>query len=104
MNTTIVFRLAGFNVLTPKVEFSGNLKFGFSIINNQDREQLVRLEYALYYLKANGSLSKKVFKISERIYKPYERFNCERKQSFRVITTRKFYPGMHKVAVILTRQ
>ncbi|MDP3683704.1 MAG: DNA alkylation repair protein, partial [Ignavibacteria bacterium] len=45
--------------------------------------------------------SKKVFKISEREFKPFEKSVINRKQSFRLITTRKFYAGEHKLSIIL---
>lgn len=77
------------------------VSFSFSIENTTAVPKTVRLEYGLYYHKANGKLAKKVFKISERVYKPAEKATVTRKQSFKRITTRVFYPGEHQLSLII---
>lgn len=90
-----------FKIETPKVKNGGDLVFSFTIQNDTKRNKMIRLEYGMYYLRANGTHSKKVFKISERSYKPGEKYHVQRKQSFRPITTRRYYAGKHKVSVIV---
>jgi 3-methyladenine DNA glycosylase AlkC len=90
-----------FVISTAVVKIGDSLDFSFSVKNNGPVKQLVRLEYAVYYKRLNGQVSKKVFKISERIFEPEESATINRKQSFRVITTRTFYPGTHRLSVIL---
>ncbi|MEZ5015534.1 MAG: DNA alkylation repair protein [Flavipsychrobacter sp.] len=94
-------KLSDFKVLTPTVKEGKDLKFSFRIHNTGKKDKVLRLEYGMYYLRANGTLSKKVFKISERSYAAGEEYNVERKQSFKPITTRKYYKGPHKVSVII---
>lgn len=91
----------GFEVLTPNVKIGDGLEFAFSVSNDHSAAQTVRLEYGVYYNKANGQLAKKVFKISERIYQPGEKADINRKQSFKLITTRKFYSGKHQLSIII---
>jgi len=93
--------VSGFEILTPDVSIGEALDFTFFVENNGTDTQTIRLEYAVYYFKSNGQLSKKVFKISERIFQPGEKIKVNRKQSFRLITTRKFYAGEHKLSVIV---
>jgi len=59
----------------------------------------VRLEYAVYFVKAKGKLSKKVFQIFEKDYEGGT-YSISRKQSFQEQTTRKHYPGTHQIAII----
>lgn len=92
---------ADFKVQTVKVKNGGDLVFSFSITNKGNKPQMIRLEYGMHYLRANGSLSKKVFKISEREYPAGSTISVSRKQSFRPITTRVYYPGKHKVSLII---
>lgn len=94
-------KLTDFKVLTPKVENGKDLLFSFTISNSGKKEKVIRLEYGMYYLRANGSWSKKVFKISERSYAAGEVYNVERKQSFKPITTRRYYLGAHRVSLIV---
>jgi 3-methyladenine DNA glycosylase AlkC len=60
----------------------------------------VRLEYSVYFVKAKGKLSKKVFKISEKDYEPGT-YSISRKQGFQEQTTRKHYPGTHQISIIV---
>lgn len=91
----------GFTVHTPEVTAGEHLEFSFNIKNTHTALQKVRLEYAVYYRMAKDKFSKKVFRISERDFAPGEEAGIKRKQSFKVITTRRFYPGEHQVALIV---
>jgi len=93
--------LQGFEILTPVVKIGESLEFAFSITNQNDSSHTVRLEYGVYYRKANGQLSRKVFKISEKLYHPNIKTIVQRKQSFKVITTKKFYTGEHQLSLII---
>lgn len=86
---------------TPKVKIDEDLHFFFQLINNNLSASKIRLEYGIYYLRANGTLSKKVFKISEKEYFPKSTTIVNKKQSFRIITTKKFYPGKHQISIIV---
>ncbi|WP_025665277.1 DNA alkylation repair protein [Aquimarina megaterium] len=88
-------------ILTPKVKIGDVLEFTFQLNNTSNSTSKLRLEYGLYYQKANGSLSKKVFKISEKIYPEKSITIINRKQPFKIITTRKFHTGLHQLSIII---
>jgi 3-methyladenine DNA glycosylase AlkC len=74
-----------------------SLEFTFEVRGQAPLGKL-RIEYAVFYQKANGSLSPKVFKISE--------FECAEKQrtmtrrhTFRDLSTRRHHPGRHEIEV-----
>ncbi len=90
-----------FKIHTPKVKIGDSLTFSFQLKNNTNTPLKLRLEYGLYYQKANTSLAKKVFKISEKIYSENSITEIMRKQSFKIITTRKFHLGKHQVSIII---
>ncbi len=90
-----------FRILTTKVKIGAFLEFLFELKNKSSSASKIRLEYGLYYQKANGSLSKKVYKISEREYLGNSIITINRKQSFRIITTRKFHLGLHQISIII---
>ncbi len=93
--------MSEFVVHTPEVMIGGALEFSFSVHNCSDKNKKLRLEYGIYYQKHNGTLARKVFKISEREIAKGEVYPVQRKQSFKVITTRKFHPGLHQLSIIL---
>ena len=90
-----------FQILTPKVKIGASLEFGFNLLNNDEKKSKIRLEYGLYYQKANGTLSKKVHKISEKEYAENSTTQINRKHSFRVVTTRVLHLGLHQVSIII---
>ena len=90
-----------FQILTPKVNIGKSLEFSFKLLNHNKTKKQIRLEYGLYYQKANGTLSKKVHKISEKEYAENSITHITRKHSFRVVTTRVFHPGLHQVSMII---
>jgi 3-methyladenine DNA glycosylase AlkC len=91
----------GFALDSHKITTGGTLHFSFSVANQSNDSLAIRLEYAIYYLRQNKTHSKKVFKITEKRITPNETIKIKQKQSFRPITTRKFYLGKQKIAIIL---
>lgn len=86
---------------TPIVKVGDYFEFSFKLINKNLSNSKIRLEYAIYYQKANGSLARKVFKISEKEYASNSTSLINKKQSFKIITTRKFHVGQHQVSIIV---
>lgn len=93
--------VSGFKIDTPKVKVGDSLQFSCAINNTSKKAMDIRVEYAIYYLLANGKHTRKVFKVSEKEYTGNSKTVLIRKQSFRKITTRVFYSGVHKVALII---
>lgn len=93
--------LNAFELDSHRVSRHGMLHFGLEITNTSTVSQVVRLEYAIHFMRKKGPGGRKVFKISERVYGAGETSTIRRGHSFRPITTRKYYPGAHQVSIIL---
>jgi len=93
--------IENFQISSPKVKIGDSLEFSFNLLNNNKNKTKIRLEYGIYYQKANGTLAKKVHKISEKEYAGNSTTKINRKHSFRLVTTRKFHVGLHQLAVII---
>ncbi|WP_392339193.1 DNA alkylation repair protein [Moritella marina] len=91
-------------ITTPVVKVGDKLTFKFTIGNASHRPQKLRLEYGLYYLKKNGALARKVFKITERVIAGNTQEQITRHQSFKIISTRVFHLGTHKLSIIINGQ
>lgn len=76
------------------------LDFSFVLKSQENSLGNVRIEYAVDFMKKNGKQSRKLFKISESDYSVREKA-IKKRHSFRSITTRKYYPGAHGIAVIV---
>ncbi|MED3804591.1 DNA alkylation repair protein [Lysinibacillus xylanilyticus] len=82
------------------LEIGQTLIFSFSVQTNSSESQKLRVEYAIDFVKANGTTSRKLFKVTERIFEKEGR-RYIRSHHFKDLTTRKHYPGKHKLAVII---
>nr|WP_129735040.1 DNA alkylation repair protein [Parabacteroides goldsteinii] len=100
-STAKSIRIENFQISIPEVKVGDSLEFSFNLLNKSNKRTKIRLEYGIYYQKANGTLTKKVHKISEKEYAENSTTQITRKHSFRVVTTRKLHPGLHQVAVII---
>lgn len=100
VNSNKVF-VSDLEIVNPQIRIGDYLEFSFKIENNEENAVPVRLEYGIHYLRQNGTWSRKVFKISERILLSNEILIVSRKQSFKIITTRKFYLGTQKISIIV---
>ena len=88
-----------FALETTSVEIGGHISFSFNIWAKETTK--ARLEYGIDYVKANGKKSRKIFKLSEVLLKSNEKKSYTRKHSFENLTTRKHYPGVHGVTLIV---
>jgi len=86
---------------TPSIEIGEFIHFEFDLTNRSKLQRNIRVEYRIDYVKANGSYSGKIFQISEFILKPESNRHFKRKQWFKELTTRKHYPGNHKITLIV---
>lgn len=93
--------LQNFKLENHNVKEGSEIQFSFTIQNNDSITHELRLEYAMYYKRQSATLSKKVFKISEKILQPNESLSVVKKQSFKPITTRKYYLGTHQIGIII---
>lgn len=93
--------IENFQLSTPEVKINQSLEIRFDLLNNSNKTTRIRLEYGLYYQKANGTLSKKVCKISEKDYAAHSLSRITRKHAFKIVTTRKLHTGLHQVSIII---
>ena len=83
-----------------KVRIGEALGFSFTLEVKGRKPTRFRMEYAVYFMKANGKPVKKIFQIAEKDF-PSGDTTISRTHRFHDLTTRKHHPGEHVVAVIL---
>ncbi|KAL4448744.1 hypothetical protein ABPG74_012833 [Tetrahymena malaccensis] len=73
------------------------------IIQNKDQkyQKMLRIEYKIDYLKKNGSYSPKVFIFRGQYALQKEKVSFEGFQNVEQIVTRKHYPGLHYLSIIV---
>jgi hypothetical protein len=57
-----------------------------------------------HFVKANGKTSGKVFKLKTAVLPPNQSLTIQKSHPIRPITTRKYYPGTHRVQIQVNGQ
>ena len=86
--------------LTKTVEANGEQVFSFDLVSASGSIGQVRLDFGIGFLRKNGSLSHKVFKLSESTIAETGK-SFRKSFSFRPITTRVYYPGQHELVILV---
>ena len=75
------------------------LEFSFRIHNAERRNIVAVIDYAIHFVKANGSSGRKVFKLKTLELSPGEAIPLSRRLPLRAITTRRYYTGQHRLEI-----
>ncbi|WP_430520550.1 DNA alkylation repair protein [Aliivibrio sp.] len=82
------------------VNVGEKITFSFTLQSLNKKLGRLRVEYAINHLKKNGSHTRKVFKLSESENNA-KRKEISKSHSFKKISTRVYYAGIHGVAIII---
>ncbi|MFC0248219.1 DNA alkylation repair protein [Citricoccus parietis] len=89
----------GPHLADTQVPWGGEVRFTAVLRNSGPEPARLAIDYVMHHRKANGNLSTKVFKLTTRDLPSGEELVINRAHSFRSITTRRYYPGGHAVAL-----
>lgn len=93
--------LEAITITTPHVIFGEALVFDLGLRSTSDHSQKLIIDYAIHHRKANGSSSPKVFKWKQITLKDRAPLQATKKHAIKAITTRKYYPGQHKLEIFI---
>lgn len=79
------------------VPMGEKVMLSFDIESTSDQPQNLMIDYVVYSLKANGTLTPKVWKLTKKTLLPGEVLHVTKVHSFAPVTTRKYYPGEHAI-------
>ena len=91
------FTVTGPDVATPRLQVGEDLIFTATVANTSGAAIKVAVDYVIGHLKANGTQAPHVFKLAARTLAPGETTAIRRSHAFRLITTRRYYPGPHSL-------
>ncbi|MDH5611114.1 MAG: DNA alkylation repair protein [Gammaproteobacteria bacterium] len=89
------------DMLTPVVMFGDALEFTLSMCSNAKSDQALMIDYIIHHQKANGSTSPKVFKWRTTTLPENKVLRSTKRHVIKKITTRVYYPGVHRVEVMI---
>jgi 3-methyladenine DNA glycosylase AlkC len=91
--------------VSPKrATVGGELLLEVTLESLGDADQLLVIDYAVHHVKANGSTSPKVFKGRQVVLQAGQRLLWRKRHSLKPITTRRYFSGEHRVALLINGQ
>jgi hypothetical protein len=94
-------RIESVRFSAKRVRVGEKLSFRFALVSAAKKPQSLLVDYAVHFVKANGKTGRKVFKLKRLELGAGERVELGGSVSFREMTTRKLYPGLHRVEVLV---
>ena len=86
--------------LTPDAARMGDvLDLTLTLASADAAAQPVLIDYVMHYQRADGSLGPKVFKWTQAVLDAGQTRVFRKRHALRAVTTRRHYPGAHRVAV-----
>ncbi len=92
-------RVDSFSVVPRRVKLGGTVAFSLQLSSTSRKSQHLLVDYVIHYVKQSGATSEKVFKWKELDLAAGETVTLEKRQTIRDFTTRKHYPGTHRIEV-----
>ena len=83
------------------VRLGETIALSFTVKSTVAHEQQLVIDYAIDYVKANGGVSRKVFKLKTLVLAGFAHEVVQRRQVIKDFTTRKHFAGRHGVTVMV---
>lgn len=77
------------------IPLGGEVVLTFDITSTASAPQELVIDYVVHLVRANGSRTPKVFKLSKKTIQPGETLHLRKRHSFAPVTTRTYYAGTH---------
>ena len=84
---------------TATVDMGGAAEWSLVLTSTDERPHRVVVDYAVHFVRANGSTGRKVFKWTTLDLVPRQRVEMQRRHAVVPITTRNYHSGSHLVEV-----
>ncbi|HBF39181.1 MAG TPA: hypothetical protein DDW50_17910 [Firmicutes bacterium] len=87
-----------------QLKIGENCELHYSLDIDRKTEVKIRLEYGIDFMKANGKPSRKLFLLLDKILSGNAHLSGTHRHSFANLTTRRHYPGNHRIVFLVNGQ
>lgn len=96
--------IQSFKINQEKITLGSSLEIQLNITSTASTQQKVVIDYAIHYVKSNGTTKAKVFKWKNLTLPPYQSVTLHKSHPFKKISTRQLYSGEHAVEPLINGQ
>lgn len=101
LNHAIKANVNALNISKNKIRIGDEFTFDFELDLKEKTAHDARVEYRIYFVKATGKSSGKIFQVGTYSMAPKENLSIQRKHKFADLTTRKHHKGTHRIAIVI---
>jgi 3-methyladenine DNA glycosylase AlkC len=101
---TKAIKVSQFKLEKEDIKVGESLSFSFILQSTDETTQNVLLDYVIYFLKANGKLAPKTFKLGKLKLEPKSKSLIQKKHSIKKMSTRTLYSGTHELVLQINGQ
>ena len=94
-------KVSGFVLESKQITMGSYLSYSFNVTSLSSQKQKLIIDYNIFYKKKSGELKPKVFKLKELELVPGQKLKVSKRHLFKAYSTRKHYPGVHRVEIIV---
>jgi len=95
---------ARLSVFPKQIQIGEGVELSLDLHSAASVEQQLLVDYAIEFIRKNGTISSKVFKWKRISAQPEERLSLKKKHSMRATTVRELYPGRHRIELQINGQ
>jgi 3-methyladenine DNA glycosylase AlkC len=92
-------KVSNLRITPSKIKVGEKINFSFQVHNESDKPVELMIDYLVHFRKANGKTTPKVFKIKAVSLDIDEQINISKNHDFKLINTRRYYPGIHAIQI-----
>ncbi|EGW37282.1 yhaZ [Desulfosporosinus sp. OT] len=92
---------ASLSVLPSRLAIGENSELHYELCVREGESVRIRIEYGIDFVKARGNTSRKLFLLSDKTVSGGTRVTGRRAHSWSDLTTRRHYPGEHRIALLV---
>jgi 3-methyladenine DNA glycosylase AlkC len=97
-------QVSEWTVTPAEVAMGGSVNFRYGLQVPDGEPMKLRVELAVFFPRTTGKYYRKLFKLSEKVASGGVRLQGGRRFSFADLSTRRHYPGIHKLALVVNGQ
>ena len=90
-----------FAIKPAKVKIGGMTKLVLKLSTTAQKKQKLSIDYKVHFVSKNGSTTKRLFKWAVKTIDSKNNLTLEKKQPFKDQLTRKHFPGVHEIEVLI---
>ncbi len=94
-------RLSRTSITPSRVRLGGSVTLAVELGNPQSTAQRLIVDFCIHFVKASGHARPKVFKLTSLQLAPGERVSLRKSVTLKPLTTRRHYPGRHRVDLLI---